>query len=496
MAARSCTLPNAMSNELVYMSMTDMATALRAGKVTSVALVKAHLDHIEAHNNQLNALVQMRAAQAMAEAQKADELLAEGADDMPLLGVPITVKESFEVEGLPTTVNFFRLKNYRSTRTALAVQRLQAAGAVVMGKSSVPMLLGDYQTYGDIYPRVLNPYDVTRTPGGSSGGGAAAVAAGFSPMDLATDLAGSIRLPAHFCGLFALKPTYGTVSPVGHIPPIPGRTGTLMPMMCFGPIARTLADVALVHQVVAGRSNDADTTIPPIDWLQPQHQGLAGYRVAWSDHFAGISADAATIREVDRLMAALTLEVASTEKINPPGLDVERSWKVWGNLFGMMVTQDTHWAERLGMRFMVRGWKGTTIKASRRALGGNFMRYAKALNAQQQLTAVLEAFFQDYDIFICPVSPTPAFAHQPSGKYRTINGVRYPYFEACGVFLHVFNVTGHPALVVPLGHTEEGLPIGVQLVGPLWSEPVLFHFAQLIQGHLARFRVPNPAQWG
>ena len=266
------------SSDLDYRTTTELVGLLAARKVSAVELLERSVARIEARDKQINAVVVRDFERARDAAKAADAALARG-ERAPLLGVPMTVKESYNVAGLPTTWGFPAAKDFRPNDDALAVTRVKAAGAVILGKTNVPISLADWQSYNDVYGTTNNPWDLTRTPGGSSGGSAAALAAGYVSLELGSDIGGSLRVPAHYCGVFAHKPSLGLVPPRGqtppNVPPLPFEND----LAVIGPMARSAADLALALDVVAGPDEQVNAIAYRLALPPPRHDDLKGFRV-------------------------------------------------------------------------------------------------------------------------------------------------------------------------------------------------------------------------
>ena len=480
---------------IIYQTASRLAQAIQNREVTSQQVVRAHLDHIEKHNAALNAIVILTAEAALQRARAADEALARGDVWGSLHGVPMTIKEAFEIKGVKTTVNFKLYKNHVAEEDALVVTRLKKAGAVILGKTNIPPLLADYQAYGPIYGRTNNPYNLARTPGGSTGGGAAAVAAGLSPLELGSDMGGSVRVPTHFCGLYGLKPTENTVPLHGHMPRTPELKGRVLHMAHFGPLARSLEDVKHAFDIIKGPDH-RDVSVAPIRWKPPSGRALAEYRLAWTDTFGPHTANRETGRLLDDLAREIAARGATITKNHPPQFDFEKAWEVWGTLFGYVLGEDMPPPVRALSRIQ---WamisKSGAAKGVRKGLRVNFVQYARTLKKREAFIARLQAFFDEVDFWLCPVSMTPAFPHCKSGTPIDVDGRAVDYLTAAGAFATVFNMTGHPALIIPLGQSSDGLPIGLQIVGPYWSEPELFAFADHLAALTPGFQPPATYGW-
>jgi amidase len=275
------------NDRLSIASASEHATSVRARAVSCRELTELYVERIHRHNPGLHAIVLSNEADAIRTACDRDDDLTNDIVRGPLHGVPVTVKEAFNLTGLKTTVNFPRLRNNVAVADALIVDRLREAGATILGKTNIPTLLGDYQSFGPLYPTANNPHDVTCTPGGSTGGGAAAVAAGLTTLEIGTDLAGSIRVPAHFCGVFGLKPTENAaMHGGGHVPPLPGSRGGFVAMACVGPLARTMADIELAWRIINRPVWKDFFHLPEKPRVK---MALADYRVAWFDDVGTIA---------------------------------------------------------------------------------------------------------------------------------------------------------------------------------------------------------------
>ena len=449
------------------------------------------MERIRKHNEKLNAIVILTEKEALKRAQEADEALSNGKIWGPMHGVPITIKECFDVAGLKSTVNSKQFKNYVANEDAPVVMRLKNAGAIILGKTNVPTMLADHQTYGPIYPRANNPYNTKYTPGGSTGGGAAAVAAGFTPLEIGNDILGSIRIPSHFCGVYGLKPTENTIPMRGNFPRIPGARGGIVYMANIGPLARSLADLRLAFDVISG-PDYREVRVAPIHWKKNAGKQLSEYNLVWSDSFGELQASRETCSLLEDLVSKISGQGGNISKLDSFQFDFEKAWEIWGNIFGFLIGQDMPAVIRLLMKMQYKYSMGTILgEGVAKGLGLNFKRFARIISERYELIAQLQAFFDQYDFWLCPVAMTPAFSHRKKGKPIEIDGRRVPYFYATSIFVSVFNVSGHPAVIVPLGQSKKGLPIGLQIVGPYWSEPQLIKFAQHLSELTQGFTPPK-----
>lgn len=441
--------------------------------------VEQTLARIARLNPALHAIVIERGDEARREA---DALDRDGQARGLLHGVPVTVKEAFAIAGLATTVNSRLLRRHVATRDALAVRRLRDAGAVIVGKTNVPAWLADYQCFGPIYPAANNPFDLKRTPGGSSGGGAAAVAAGFAAIDIGSDLAGSIRVPAHFCGVVGFKPgdNFAELGD-GHVPPWPGRSGGLTPMVAVGALARSVFDVERAWRVIA---------MPPTDDGSP----TGPWRIAWHDAAGAIGCDRDTKAVVQGMLQRWQGFGAAVER-----RPLDRDWHdeacaVWALLAGAMAGQGAPFIVRRLMQAMF-GWakRGTDIAALRRWREGldlDAADVARLLSRRAELIAGYERLFAGCDFIVGPVAAGPAFHHDRSRGAILRDGVRYAYLDYAMPFAVPFNAAGAPVLVLPAGMSGEGLPIGVQIAAPPGGEARLLAFGRWLEAHGQRAVAP------
>jgi amidase len=471
----------------------ELAQAIRDRHLSAVEAHDLHQSRIARLNPPLNAIV-IPNEHAREQAAAADAALARGEPCGALHGVPITIKDIFDVEGLRNTMGYPLAKDNVSTSDATVTARMKAAGAVILGKTNVPLLCYDWQCDSPIFGRTNNPWDVSRTPGGSTGGGAAAVAAGLSPLELGSDAAGSIRIPSHFCGVFGLKPTEDRVSAAGH-GELPGRPqGGLRHLVSFGPLARSVADLRLALSLIEGPDR-RHVGVPPVTpvALTPDIPRPESLRIAWMDslpHCPTSGETAATVRET---AAALEAAGCRVERMSPPGFDVEETLATWGQINGFEMGAMTPTWIRLLIRHTTFLGLGRTrwTRGLRGGLGMNAGRYFQALAARDRIVSALDGFFGGFDAWMLPVSAIPAFSHMRSGKSLEVDGVAVPYTTAVGSYAAPFNLTGSPAVAIPAGRSSTGLPIGVQLVGARWNDDRLLAVAERVSDILGPFRAPQ-----
>ena len=478
-------------SELIYRTAIDLATLICEKKASSTEIVDAHFDHIAQHNPKLNAIVTLNEEKARQRALEADATLAKGKSWGPLHGVPVTIKDTYETSGLRTTSSFKPLKDHIPEQDATVVARLQQAGAIILGKTNMPMLALDVQSNSPLFGRANNPWDITRTTGGSTGGGAASVAAGLSPLEIGSDLGGSVRIPAHFCGLFSIKPTDHLVSIAGHIPEPPGAPQGVRHMGMPGPLARSVEDLQLALTLIAGEDGRR-WEVPPVKLSPVRKKPLKEYRFAWTDRFGDVVASQDTQKIMQELADNLTRIGCHVEKVSPSDFDFDLAWQVYGEISGAEVGSGMDAIPRLLTRLQFRMMPDASphIRSLIRGLRMKMNHYAKALTDRDRLISQLEQFLSKWDAWLCPVTVGPAFKHCKTGQPVKIDDQDVPYFKANLSFTCVFNMTGNPAVVIPLGQSKDGLPIGVQVVGQRWKDMAVLSVAEALTEVTSEFQAP------
>jgi amidase len=481
------------SDALSFKSARELAGLLAARKVSALELFELAVARIERADARINAVVVRDFERARDAARAADAALARG-ERHPLLGVPMTVKEAYNVAGLPTTWGFTTAKTF-PPEDALAVARVKAAGAVILGKTNVPVFLADWQTYNDVYGTTNNPWDVSRTPGGSSGGSAAALAAGFVSLELGSDIGGSLRTPAHFCGVFAHKPSLGLVPSRGHTPPNVPALPFESDLAVVGPMARSAADLMLALDIIAGP--DPRTTgigfrlqLPP-----PRHEDLASFRVLVIDTHPLIPTAANVRAALEAVAARLTVrnaKIAYGSALLPDLGEAARIYtRLLSSIFGAYMPQDQY----LRVAEAAKALPGSdqTLAAWRtRGTALSHRDWIMADGARARLRQQWRELFREWDVVLCPPMPTVAFPHDhtPEQKERRIeiDGKSYPYLDQI-VWPGVATAPGLPATAVPIGLSNEHLPIGMQIVGPYLEDRTTLRFAELIEQECGGFVV-------
>jgi amidase len=425
-----------------------LATKVQTRQLSAMEALEAHLARIARLNPTLNTVVSLDVHRARRLAMQADEALAHGETWGPLHGVPMTLKDGHDVAGLRTTVGTPELDRVAEVDGTVAA-RLRAAGAIIIGHTNVPPWLADHQTANPIFGRTVNPWDPERTPGGSSGGAAAALAAGMTPLEIGSDLVASIRLPAHFCGVYGLKPTEHRVPLTGFLRLPKDVPRSVRIMSCLGPMARDLDDLVLALSVIAGPDHQ-DSDVPPVPLVSAGARPLAEVRLAVAPTVPGVTVASSLRRTVERVAAQLSDAGARVEERLP---DVD-----WSTLY-----------ERFGALLgAITGGGGQTLDW-----------YFGALHQRDQVIAATESFFHEFDALLLPPAATCAFRHCEPGTDVPVDGERVRYRELAvpGILA---NYAGLPALVAPAG-LGDGLPVGIQLVGPRWSEMRLLEITRQLE---------------
>ena len=459
---------SANSDDPRSLSLVALAAAIRTGQVTSEQAVRAYLDRIDAVNPKLNAVVQQRREGAIADARAADRVPHEkrGA----LHGVPVTIKDSLDVAGIISTGGTQGRAKYVPPHDATVVARLRAAGAIVLGKTNTPDLTMSFETNNLVYGRTNNPFDVARTPGGSSGGAAAIVAAGGSPLDIGSDTGGSIRVPSHFCGIAGIKPTAGRVSRAGHIIDFAGPSESLTHI---GPLARHVDDLALALAIIAGPDNiDPHVMDAPLgDYKKIPVRNL---RVATFTKLGSLEPTAETASGVERALKILEKAGCKHTAVEIPGADdiyTVYTGLLWGDGGAAMARILTRWGTTESPLF-------DRIKAATNLPSGDYsLQYEKFDNWRSSLLRI----FADYDVLICPVNVGPAPLH---GTFS----------RPAAAYTQLFDLTGWPSTVIRAGTSPEGLPLGIQCVAHPWREDISLAVAHHLESAFGPF--PGPSLTG
>ena len=478
-----------------FKTATELSAALAAKKVSAVELAQDAILRIERHDGKINAVCVRDFARGLDAARAADAALARG-ETRPLLGIPLTVKESYNVAGLPTTWGFPAQKDFRPPEDALSISRVKAAGGVILGKTNVPIGLGDWQSYNEIYGTTNNPFDLGRTPGGSSGGSAAALAAGYGPLSLGSDIGGSLRVPAFHCGVYAHKPTFALVPSRGHTPPPLPPLPFDRDLSVIGPMARSAADLTLLLDAIAGpdpleAGKAYKLALPP-----PRHSELKNFRVLLIDSDPVMPTSASVRMAIEKLAANL----------GKAGLIVTRASPLWPDFAASSRLYMRMLLSFIGASFAPEAYAGSQGAAAQltpddMSLAAERLRgivlshrdWVMADRGRAQLRAQWRELFKSFDAVICPVMPTPAYPHDHSDEQETrrvdIDGKDYVYPDQLA-WPGVATLPGLPATAIPIGLSPEGLPVGVQIVGPWLEDRTPLKLAELIEREFGGFVLP------
>lgn len=478
--------------DLPFRSATQLAAMIRQKETGCLELLDLYLDRVERLNPRLNAIIFMDVEAARKRARQADEALAKGEVWGPLHGVPMTIKESYDVVGMPTTWGIPQLKDNYPAANALSVDRLLHAGAVLFGKTNVPLNLADWQSFNEIYGTTNNPWDVTRTPGGSSGGSAAALAAGLTGLEAGSDIGASIRNPAHYCGVYGHKPTYGIVSPRGQA--LPGVVAAT-DISVIGPLSRSAEDLAAALHVMSG-PDDIDGAGWQLRLPEPTKKTLREYKVAviYTDAEAEVDAEVQErLRAVTEFLTQQQTHVSETAR---PQIDSRDAHRNYIQLL-RAATSRRLTPERFEQTLQeVQGLQADDESYAAQAARAEVMRHRDwlALNeTRHHMRLAWADFFREYDLLLCPIATTVAFEHDQQGerweRMITVNGQPQPsttqMFWAgypCNFYL--------PSTVAPTGLSRNGLPVGVQIIGPQYGDLTCIEFARLLEQEFYGFTPP------
>jgi Asp-tRNA(Asn)/Glu-tRNA(Gln) amidotransferase A subunit family amidase len=467
-------------SDLTFLSAVAMAEQIREGKLSPVELAAAHLAKIERLNPKLNAFVHVDADRVRREARAAHAAVTRGEPLGPLHGVPISIKSSLDVAGMRCEAGTRLRAGLIAAQDAPLVARLRGAGAIVLGTTNTPELLMAWETDNLLYGRSDSPWDLERTPGGSSGGEAAAIAAGMSAGGVGSDGGGSIRVPAHFSGICGLKPTPGRIPSTGHFPPSGGPFALIG---VVGPMARTVADLKALFEVMQG-PDDGDTCAAPVPLRWPRDDEARNLRIAYFEDDGRTSVTPETRAAVRTAADTLQRAGFQVEPFRPEGLEEARElWKKFfvkmgGMLIGPMFRGREHDPSPMLKQFLE--WSAAEPELTGDSLLDAWIR-------RDTLRAEFLAQMRQYPILLCPAAAIPAFRH--GERSWQIDGKTVDYLDAWS-YTEWFNLLGNPAAVVPVSHSPEGLPIGVQIVGRPWEEEQVLAVAGVLERECGAWKIP------
>jgi amidase len=479
-----------------FKSATELSAALAARKVSAVELAQDAIGRIERHDDKINAICVRDFARGLDAARAADAALARG-ETKPLLGIPLTVKESYNVAGLPTTWGIPAQKDFVPPEDALSISRVKDAGGVILGKTNVPLGLGDWQSYNEIYGTTNNPFDLGRTPGGSSGGSSAALAAGYGPLSLGSDIGGSLRVPAFHCGVYAHKPTFALVPSRGHTPPPLPPLPFDRDLSVIGPMARSAADLSLLLDVIAGPDSLEAGKAYRLALPPPRHGAMKDFRVLLLDTDPVMPTDSVVRGAIEKLAVNLGKAGVSVARQSPLLPDFAASTRLYMRMLMSF----------LAASFQPEIYAGAVAAAAKlspddTSLGAERLRgialshrdWVMADGGRARLRAQWRELFRSFDAVICPVMPTPAYPHDHSqdqeARRINIDGKDYVYPDQLS-WPGIATLPGLPATAIPIGLSPQGLPVGMQIVGPWLEDRTPLKLAELIEREFGGF-VPPP----
>ena len=466
--------------DLTLLSALDMQRHIREKKISPVELTEAHLTKLERLNPTLNAFVHVDPKRVLEQAKEAEGAVMAGNDLGPLHGVPLSIKSSIDVAGMKCEAGTRLRAGFVANRDAPLVERLRNAGAVILGVTNAPELLMAWETDNALYGRTNSPWDLDRTPGGSSGGESAAIASGMSAGGVGSDGGGSIRVPAHFSGICGLKPTPGRIPASGHFPPSGGPFSLIG---VVGPMARTVADLKLLFQVIEG-SDDGDTFAAPVPLRWPRDGEVSNLRVGYFEDDGRTPVTPEIHKAVRTAADALSRAGFQVEPFRPQGLEEARIlWKrffvkMGGMLIAAMFAGREQDANPLLRQFLE--WSEAEPSLSGSDVIDTWIQ-------RDILRARFLKQMRRYPILLCPPAAIPAFRH--GERSWTIDGKTVQYLDAWS-YTEWFNLLGNPAVVVPVSRSTEGLPIGVQIVGRPWKEEQVLSLAEAVEQECKAWRVP------
>ena len=482
---------------ILFSSTTELAESIMSGKLTSYEVVTAFFEQIDKYNHMYNALVTLNKTEALKRAKEADIALSKGEIWGKLHGVPVTIKDNYLIKGLKTTAGYEPLKNNIPDSDAEIVKLIKAEGAIIIGKTNLSVLAMDMQAYNPIFGKTNNPWDTTKTSGGSSGGCATALATGMTPLSFGNDLAGSIRLPASYCGVYGFKPSFGVVSLHGIQTDPKEKVNGLKSLAVAGPLARNIDDLVLALSIIAQTTSEDRRLIPLIK--DTDSIDIKDLKIAWADEFGGVPVDNEIKQKIEEYISKLGDAGATVVKVTPE-IDYYLAWKTWGSFVGMQGGYNTsNFIKWLGLPFTKGVLKNVPMHQNI-VKPTSAEKYMIALNIQDTLINIMENFLNVYDVFVCPVSPVTAFKHHAPSKsygnfniYNTplkVNSVNIHYYMATQAYTTPFALTESPVLALPLGLSGQQLPIGIQVVGKRYEDFKLLKIGKILNEYIDRPKYP------
>jgi amidase len=487
-----------MMNEFVFQSATELTRAIQDRRISSVELLELYIQRFQRLNPVINAIVATDFENARGRARMADEALAKGENWGPLHGLPMTIKDSFEVIGMPCTSGAPEFKNNMPGRNAHVVQNLLDAGAVVFGKTNLPVYAMDFQSYNDVYGQTNNPWDVSKIPGGSSGGAAAALAAGLTGLEIGSDIGGSIRNPAHFCGVYGLKPSFDIIPMRGHIPPPPGifkgDYSLTADIAVAGPLARSTNDLDLVLDLIVAPPKHMKRAWN-IKLPQARKRDLKDYKIGLCLNDPVFPVDTQVADVIQNVIDTLAKMGVKIEE-KKPDIDFARSHEIYTQLLsgvsGAGLPQeifDQALDEASNLLESDKGYRAQWL----RGVTLSQRNWSKLNYQRMKLRQKWANFFREFDIFLCPVAPVTAFPHDHSpffDRKLTLNDESRAYADTLLAWAGLTCVAYLPATSAPIGLAKNGLPVGVQIVSAYLEDRTSIHFARLLEESIGGFVAP------
>lgn len=471
-----------------------LAAMIRRREISAVELLDHFTARHAAHNGKVNAIVATDFERALAQAEEADHALSRGELWGPYHGVPMTIKDALETEGLTTTGGSPMFKDHVPERDADAVARIKAAGAIVFGKTNVPLFSGDLQSYNEVYGTTNNPWDLTRGPGGSSGGAAAALAAGLTPLEIGSDIGGSIRTPSHLCGVFGHKPSYDLVSKRGHLPGLPGSLFQ-SDLSVVGPLARSARDLEIALSMIMGPDDfnavGYAPALPEPRARDPRELTIATW---FDDPFCPVEAENVAIME--QAADALEKAGATIHRDARPDFDFAEAFEIYSTLLHGGTTRGfpAPVVARMKEAAATLDPSDTSHEAMQaRGAALTHHRWLELKEEQAQMRAKWAQFFDTYDAVLMAVIPVAAFPHDQQSNFHkralTVNGEARPYLDLVS-WAGLPLVSYLPSTAVPVSRTKAGLPVGVQIVGPYLEDFTTIAIASMLERELGGFVAP------
>ena len=482
---------------MIFESAHEILEKIKQGEVSSLEVLESFLAQVEKVNPKINAIVALDIERAKEKAKEADNKISLKSKLGPLHGLPMTIKDAFEVEGIVSTGGNPAWKDNIPKRNAEAVQRLVDAGAIIFGKTNVPFLSSDLQSFNKIYGTTNNPWDLERTPGGSSGGSAAALAAGMTPLELGSDIGGSIRVPAHFCGLYGHKPSYNIISEVGHMPPPPGSILTGNGLSVAGPLARSPEDLEIALDVLVA-AQEQDSQAWKVKLPKARTKKIKELKIAvWPDEPYAEADD-----EITSLIKDTAKDLrhagAKVETVDLP-ISFEEIDKIYSLLLNPLMLAGSPKETFETLAKLNESLDPNDVSELAKVARGSVLKHADwvLVNAiRQNMRQKWREFFNKFDVILCPTCITPAFKHNHNPVHErklTINGKDDEYLRAT-LWAGPAVSAGLPSTNVPIGMSSNNLPISMQITGPYLEDKTCLEVAKVVRNLRGGFKIPPNLQ--